>query len=98
MKQNGQNFTDKREEVLSRFSNDFRKMYLDGNLLAHTVIHHLANDISSEQLLEHLIIRDTQRQKITEDLISLMPAPPIIISKEHWDEVKKTFPNQKQQP
>jgi len=94
MERNKQKFTSKKDEVLSIFSDDFRKMYYDGNLLAHTTVHYLANDISLEQLLEHLIVRDTQRQKIMEEHISLMPAPPIMITREHWEEVKKTFPNQ----
>lgn len=94
MEHDKQKYTSKKEEVLSRFSDDFRKMYHDGNLLAHTVVHYLANDISSEQLLEHLITRDIQRQKTMENFVELMPAPPIMITKEHWKEVKETFPNQ----
>lgn len=93
MEDTKQNFISKKEEVLSRFSDDFRKIYLDGDLLAHTVVHYLANDISSEQLLEHLITRDNQRQKIMESFIESMPGPPIMITKEQWEAVKVHFPN-----
>lgn len=81
----------KKDEVLSRFSENFRKKYYDRNPLAHRVVDCLVNDIRPEQLLEELIAIDSQRTKIMEDLIERMPAPPIIITKEHWEEVQKTF-------
>ncbi len=81
----------RRQEVLSRFGNNFSKMYYEGNMLTHMVVDWLSNDVSPEQILEQLIVKDSERQKIMEDLIAKMPAPPILVSKEKYEEIEKTF-------